>query len=215
VTEAVTKVIEKNVSVLGNRYIHDTATPYMFDAFGLANTLLNLFYYVYPTCMDPMVDVATTKASLSLHITKYGTAYTDEELDACLIAILAMVAQVLLPLADFDYQKRIPIQDAFRIAKDIQAELSRRMNHDLLSANGPSTTSNPPLTAEEATIVPGPRVKRKNIARNLHNIFGNKGVRRTLKVTRNQAAAMAKAEEADKTNPITTAFANLLGGNTE
>jgi hypothetical protein len=55
-------------------------------------------------------------------------------------------------------------------------------------------------------------VKRKNIAQNLHSIFGNKGVRRTLKIARNQAVAMAKAEEANKTNPITTAFANLLGG---
>jgi hypothetical protein len=212
VTEAVKEVIEKNVPVLGNRYIHDTDTPYMFDAFGLANTLLNLFYFVYPTSIHPMFNVPTMKALLSHRITKYGTEYTDEELDACLIAIRAMAAQVLLPLAEFDYQKRIPIGDAFRIAKDIQAELSRRINKDMLSANGPFPSSDPPLTAEEAKIAPGPRVIRKNVARNLHNIFGNKGVRRTLKVTRNQAAAMAKAEEADKTNPITTAFANLLGG---
>lgn len=209
---ALRKVLEKNVPDLGNRYIHDTATPYMFDAFGLANTLLNLFYYVYPTSINPMFNVPTMKALLSHRITKYGTAYTEEELDACLIAIRAMVAQVLLPLAEFDYQKRIPIGDAFRIAKEIQAELSRRMNHDPLSANGPFTSSNPPLTAEEAKIAPGPRVIHKNIAQNLHNIFGNKGVQRTLKATRNQAAAMTKAEEADKTNPITTAFANLLGG---
>jgi hypothetical protein len=212
VSEAIMNAIEKNVSVLKNREIQDTATLYMFDAFGLANTLLNLFLYVYPTSIDPTFNVATTKASLSPHITKYGTAYTDEELDACVTAIRAMVTQVLLPLAEFDYQKRIPIRDAFRIAKEIQSDLSRRMNKDLLSANGPSTTSNPPLTAEEATIAVGPRVIHKNNARNLHSIFENKGVRKTLKATRNQAVAMAKAEEGNKTNPITTAFANLLGG---
>ena len=188
----------------------------MFDAFGLACTLLTLFNQVYlpQSFLESTPDkLEEWKKSLSTRITNNGVPYKEPDLTACTTAIRSMATTVLLPLAKFRYTERIPIQTALERAEGIRAKL-RAHRVDLMSNNTPSNTANLPLTAEEARIkVLDPISKNKSTnEKNLENIFGNERVRKELERFRMEANATRKSKEGNQKNPISTAFQNLVGG---
>jgi hypothetical protein len=175
----------------------------MFDAFGLACTLLTFFHHVYlPSSFVTTYPLATFRMDLSTRINNNGIPYTDPQLDACARALRRMAVEVLLPMAEFEYRKRILIGTALTRAQAIRGELDRVMNPDLLSApataataatasaaTASATATNHPLTAEE--IVPAPaleenddtKARKKAIANNLAGLFGGTRRRRSKRKT--------------------------------
>jgi hypothetical protein len=180
--------------------LRDGNTLLMFDGFGLACTLLTLFHTVYTTVSaNRTTSLAALQHSLSSRITNNGVPYTAGELEACTRAILRMSKEVLLPLAEFEYEARSSVKDAISIAQSIRDELDAVMNPDLLSA-GPAAVAAPvaapvvavggagaggaapainhPLTAEEAYKAPlkeneneETKARKKEIANNLGSLF--------------------------------------------
>jgi len=96
----------------------------MFDSFGLACTLLTLFHSLYPECCDSTISIDDFKTSIRGSISKKGEPYTEQELEACSVAILNLTQGVLLPMASFTIQSRMSASTALAHATQIQSELS-------------------------------------------------------------------------------------------
>jgi serine/threonine protein kinase len=96
-----------------------------FDSFGLACTLLCLFRVLYPGSVRH--PKASLRTALGQRATKYGTPYTEPELDACTNAIYDMTRSVLLLLSKFRMEHRPNVDGVLETAISIQRELNERM----------------------------------------------------------------------------------------
>jgi serine/threonine protein kinase len=94
------------------------------DGFGLACSLLTLFYYLYPGSCHSETTPESLQSSLSTRITKHGEPYNDRELSACSNAILSLVRTVLLPMASFEIDARPTTSVALTKTKQIYSILS-------------------------------------------------------------------------------------------
>ena len=88
-----------------------------FDSFGLAWTLLRLFRVVYPGSLEN--DVEMLKVSLKTRITNNGMPYSDEEFVRYAVAINSFVQMVLLPMGNFNVERRLSARDGLAQATAI------------------------------------------------------------------------------------------------
>jgi len=96
-----------------------------FDGFGLACSLLTLFYHLYPGSCHPVATLDEVKVGLETRVSKHGELYSDPELSACSKSILSLVRTVLLPMASFEIEGRLTTSVALAKAKVIYLELSK------------------------------------------------------------------------------------------
>uniref|UniRef100_A0A6C0KU48 Protein kinase domain-containing protein n=1 Tax=viral metagenome TaxID=1070528 RepID=A0A6C0KU48_9ZZZZ len=97
-----------------------------FDAFGLGNTILQLFYYLYPGSLHPSFD-HFYESMLEGRCTKGDEPYSPQELRILSQSIHNLVQRVLLPIADFSIMNRIRIDQAVDITLQIQADCTSQL----------------------------------------------------------------------------------------
>ena len=120
--EAIVSANLKNIEFLRTHSLKSCLPT--VDGFGLACSLLTLFYYLYPGSCHSDTTPELLQPSLSTRITKHGEPYSDRELSACSNAILSLVKTVLLPMASFEIEARPTTFVALARTKQIYSVLS-------------------------------------------------------------------------------------------